>query len=237
MSFPAHGVIITAAGNSSRFNSSLSNGSVKKEFMLLDDRSVLYHATLPFLSLPNLELVIVTYQEGQQDETEVALDNLLFASEIPVMLVQGGSSRQESVLFALETMIQQAPQLDYVLIHDGARPWVSEQIIISTLAMATVFGAAAPTIPIHDAVKKVDSEGKIIDHIDRNGMVTIQTPQAFKLSEILAAHRKAALSHKTYVDDTEIFTDFGGFVGSSAGEPENKKITLAHDMGNKEVSV
>ena len=179
MSFPPHGVIITAAGTSTRFNSSNSS-SQKKEFLLLDDRSVLFHAALPFFSLPNLEFVVVTYSEGFRDETEVALDNLLFASPIPVQLVLGGATRQESVLKGLEALEHYAPNISYVLIHDGARPWVSEETIISTLAMATVFGGAAPILPVHDAVKRLDSEGKIMKHEDRTGLVTIQTPQVFR---------------------------------------------------------
>lgn len=229
MSFPLHGAIITAAGNSSRFSN--SNGvAQKKEFMLLDNRSVLYHATLPFLSLPNLCLVIVTYPEGQKEETESALDNLLFAPTVPILLVQGGTTRQQSVLFALEAMERENPSIEYVSIHDGARPWVSERLIISTLATATVFGGAAPILHIHDAVKRVDREGKIVDHLDRSGMAMIQTPQTFKLSEILKAHQEAKLSDKFYVDDTEIFTDYGGVVGSSIGKSENKKITVVDDI-------
>lgn len=229
MSFPPHGVIITAAGNSTRFNG-LNSTVRKKEFLLLDDRSVLYHAALPFFSLPNLEFVVVTYGEGLRDETEVALDNLLFASPIPVQLVVGGRTRQESVLKALEAMEHYAPNISYVMIHDGARPWVSEETIISTLAMATVFGGAAPVLDIHDAVKRVDAEGKIIGHQDRTDLVTIQTPQVFRFPEILDAHRKAAKTNRSYVDDTEIFTDYGGFVGTSSGTIENRKITVETDL-------
>lgn len=229
MSFPPHGVIITAAGTSIRFNGSNSS-SQKKEFLLLDDRSVLYHAALPFFSLPNLEFVVVTYSEGLRDETEVALDNLLFASPIPVQLVLGGKTRQESVLKGLEALEYYAPNISYVLIHDGARPWVSEETIISTLAMATVFGGAAPILPVHDAVKRIDSEGKIASHEDRSGLVMIQTPQVFRFSEILKAHRKAMSDNQSYVDDTEIFTDFGGLVGTTLGNPENRKITVTDDL-------
>ena len=229
MSFPPHGVIITAAGASTRFNGS-DHTSRKKEFFLIDDRSVLYHAALPFFSLPNLEFVVVTYTEGLRDETEVALDNLLFASPIPIRLVQGGSSRQDSVRLGLETLEQYAPQISYVMIHDGARPWVSEQTIISTLAMATVFGGAAPVLPIHDAIKRVDTEGKITAHEDRSGLVMIQTPQVFRFPEILQAHRQAEQSNRLYLDDTEIYTDFGGLVGTTWGNPENRKITVADDL-------
>jgi 2-C-methyl-D-erythritol 4-phosphate cytidylyltransferase len=235
VSFPAHGVIITAAGSSSRFNSSDNNRvKKKKEFMPLNDRSVLYHATAPFFSLPGLQIVVVTYAEGYRDEAEVALNNLLFASPVPVLLVQGGETRQQSVLLGLETLAAQAPDVRYALIHDGARPWITEQTIISTLAIATVFGGAAPVLPIHDSVKMIDREGKIVSHVDRNGMATVQTPQIFRFPEILEAHRRAATNGKTYLDDTEIFMDFGGFVGTSEGDLQNRKITVAQDIPDSE---
>ena len=235
MSFPSHGVVITAAGTSSRFNASRQTIQ-KKEFLLLDDRSVLYHASAPYFNLPGLKIVVVTHGEGQREETESALDNLMFASSVPVLLVQGGATRQESVRLGLEAMHREGPVVDYVLIHDGARPWVSEQTIIFTLAMATVFGGAAPVLHIHDAVKRVNEEGLVTEHIDRSAMVTIQTPQAFRFPMILEAHRNAISSGKRYVDDTEIFTDFGGIVGTCEGDARNRKITIEHDLIIAEVT-
>ena len=235
MSFPAHGVIITAAGTSSRFNEAGSSTLLKKEFHLLDDRSVLYHAALPFFSIPSLKFVVVTYGSGFKEETEAALDNLLFASPIPVLLIEGGETRQKSVILGLEALQVHAPDITYVLIHDGARPWVTERTIISTLATATVFGGAAPILQLHDAIKKIDSEGRITGHVDRADMVTVQTPQVFRFPEILEAHRAAIQSNKTYLDDTEIFTDFGGMVGASEGDPANRKITVSQDIQSIEV--
>ncbi len=229
MAFPAHGVVITAAGTSTRFNGNNSSQK-KKEFHLIDDRSVLYYAALPFFSIPNLEFVVVTYGAGFREETEVALDNLLFASTVPIHLVQGGETRQASVLRGLEALEQHAPTISYAMIHDGARPWVSEETIISTLAMATVFGGAAPVLPIHDSVKLVDQEGRIVEHRDRSGLVTIQTPQVFRFPDILEAHRKAQHNRRNYLDDTEIYTDFGGVVGTTVGNAENKKITVQNDV-------
>lgn len=230
MSFPSHCVIITAAGNSSRFNESNGNGQQKKEFLLLDNRTVLYHATLPFVGLPNLKAIIVTYGEGCKDETELALDNLIYTSTSPVILVQGGLTRQESVYLALQELEKKSIEAEYVLIHDGARPWIDEKTIIDTLATATVFGGAAPVLPIYEAVKKVDTDGRLKDHVDRSDLVTIQTPQAFHFKTILEAHHKAATTTKLYVDDTEIFTDFGGFVGTNIGNIKNRKITKFEDL-------
>ncbi len=230
MSFPAHGVIITAAGSSSRFNS----GAQKKEFQLLDDRSVLYYATLPFLSIPELKYLVVTYSKDLKEETELALDNLLYTYDVPIELIEGGENRQQSVLNGLQALQASQAPIDYVLIHDGARPWVKEQTIISTLATATVFGGAAPAMPLHDAIKKIDAEGQITGHLDRSSLVAIQTPQAFRFPAILQAHLEALNSTKSYYDDTEIFTDFGLRVGVCEGRRENRKITTLQDIATEE---
>jgi 2-C-methyl-D-erythritol 4-phosphate cytidylyltransferase len=228
---PSHGVVITAAGSSSRFlDSTEALNLQKKEFILLDDRSVLYHATEPFLNIPGITAVVVTYATGKLEETESALDNLLYASSVPVILIEGGSTRQESVHLALEHLSEMNLGIEFVAIHDGARPWITSEVIIRTLATANIFGGSAPILAIHDALKRVDSEGLIVDHLQRNGTVTIQTPQIFLFPMILEAHRAAVTNNKTYVDDTEIFTDFGGIVATSPGDTKNVKITTIADI-------
>jgi 2-C-methyl-D-erythritol 4-phosphate cytidylyltransferase len=232
VSFPFHGVIITAAGSSERFLQS-DSFSTKKEYVLLDNRSVLYHATLPFTLLPNCKLIVVTYPKEMRDETEVALDNLMYAIDVPIVLVEGGSTRQQSVYNGLLEMQHTSHNLEYVMIHDGARPWISEETIISTFALATVYGGAAPALSLFDALKKVNHEGIITEHIDRSGMVMVQTPQIFRYPEIVQAHEQALLSEKHYVDDTEIFTDAGHTVAMSEGDKKNIKITITQDLLDK----
>lgn len=230
MAFPSHAVIITAAGLSERFQSSHEGSVSKKEYILLDDRTVLYHALLPFLSIPSLKAVIVTYPDMYKDECESALDNLLFAPEVPIHLVVGGATRQQSVYNALSCIEEEGIDVSFVAIHDGARPFVSEPLIIETLAAASIFGAAVPGIPIYDALKHVNKEGLIDRHVDRDALVQIQTPQIFKYPEILHAHKMVAQSTKLYVDDSEIYNDAGFEVTISKGNIDNSKITTYEDI-------
>ncbi len=230
MAFPNHAVIITAAGLSERFQSSNSQVTGKKEYMLLDDRTVLYHALLPFTMIPSVQAIIVTYPQMYKDECESALDNLLFASTIPIHLVVGGPTRQKSVFNALTYIDELELDISFVAIHDGARPFVSESIIIETLATASIFGAAVPAVAIHDAVKHISKEGIIDGHIDRNALVQIQTPQIFRFPEILHCHQKVVDNNKVYVDDSEIFSESGFNVAISKGSPDNRKITTYEDI-------
>ncbi len=229
--FPLHAVIVTAAGSSARFNDE-SQGlqPVKKEFLSIDGHTVLYRSVRPFLEVPGCCLVIVTCSEGLAEETGVALEDLVAQNEIPIIITPGGETRQASVRRALEQIAVMDVPISYVAIHDGARPWIGADLIINTLATATVFGGAAPAVPIADALKRIDENGVIVEHIGRSGTVGIQTPQIFAFPQILEAHRMAAQSGKTYIDDTEIFSDFGGNVGISEGVPENRKITWQRDI-------
>lgn len=230
MQFPPFSLIVTAAGTSERFRNSSPDGTGKKEFALLDDRSVLYHAILPFTSVPSLRQIIVTYPENMKDECELALDNLLYAFQVPVFLVPGGKNRQESVRNALEHLEGYENAGEYVAIHDGARPFVSPDLIIRTIATATVVGGAIPGITIHDAVKRVDEGGFIVGPVDRTGLTAVQTPQVFRFPDILTCHKAATDAQKIYVDDSEIFTDHGYRVAICEGDPDNFKITTQEDL-------
>lgn len=231
MSFPLHAVIVTAAGSSIRFNDESPDFQpVKKEFLSIDGHTVLYRSVRPFLEIPGCCVVLVTCAEDMAEETGIALEDLVKQNEIPIIITPGGETRQESVHKALEQLAVMDIPISYVAIHDGARPWVSTDLIINTLATATVFGGAAPAVPVADALKRINENGILVEHISREGTVAIQTPQIFAFPQILEAHRLAVQSDKAYIDDTEIFADFGGAVGISEGDAENRKVTWQRDI-------
>jgi 2-C-methyl-D-erythritol 4-phosphate cytidylyltransferase len=120
--------------------------------------------------------------------------------------------------------------IEFIAIHDGARAFITLSLIIRTLATATVFGASVPAVPPIDALKIIDENGIITHHIDRSQAVGMQTPQIFRYPEIWEAHRAAHSSSKRYIDDTEIYSDFGGTVGISQGDRSNRKITWLEDI-------
>jgi len=235
MGFPEHAVIVTAAGSSDRFNKQ-GNG-VKKEYLTIDDHTVLYRSVEPFLQVPNLRAIIVTHPKGMADQCAIALEEIFDQNIIPVILVEGGEDRQESVYNALKMLRSLSLPIDYVSIHDGARCFVSSDLIIRTLATASVFGGAVPALPPTDALKGIDKNGIITSHIERTETVSVQTPQIFHYPEILTAHQSAKANAKNYVDDTQVFTDFGMSVGVCEGERENRKITFLEDIPNAEVQI
>lgn len=227
--FPSNAVIVTAAGSSQRFNSN-PNNSTKKEFASLNGHCVLYNAVEPFLDVPNLQVVLVTYKAGTLEQTRDCIKSLL-TKKIPVLFVEGGQTRQQSVFNALQTLKEHDEfSVDVVAIHDGARPFITKDVIMDCMAYAKLFGSAAPAIAVADTLVHVGEDGFIDGRLDRNGAYQIQTPQVFAWPDIYLAHEKASKSDKQYTDDTEIFTDFGKKVAIVAGSPENKKITFSKDL-------
>lgn len=229
--FPRHAVIVTAAGMSQRFSEGSGLPS-KKEFVKIDGHSVLYRSIKPFMDLPNLCAVFVTFRKGTESLTRAALEDLT-SSSIPLLLIEGGKTRQESVFNALKELYAQNNTLnaEIVSIHDGARPFVSSDTIMDCIAYAKLFGASAPGIPVRDTLVRVSEEGMISSYVERDGAYQIQTPQSFKFPDIFNAHVEAIRNGKlNYTDDTGIFRDFGGKVAVTAGSPENIKITYASDL-------
>ncbi len=227
-----HAVIITAAGSSSRFNNAQSSQGVKKEFVKFQDEAVLVRSIRPFLSVDGLVAIVVTYKKEFFDETIDCLKQLNIPSTIKPFLVRGGSTRQESVFNALQLLNEEVKNLELVSIHDGARPFVTKEVIEQCLKTASMVGGAAPALPMSDTLVQVEN-GIIVSRLDRSKIYGVQTPQTFCFSDIYKAHLAAKEKAKAgliYTDDTQIFTDYGFKVAIVNGDPKNKKITYPSDL-------
>lgn len=231
-----HAVVVTAAGSSSRFNAgTLDSSMVKKEFLSFEGLPVLAHAVKPFLEVPGLAVVVVTYKAGCLEETRNSLESLspLFeGSGVPLHFVEGGDTRQSSVFNALsflKGLWNDGIGFDLVSIHDGARPFVSRSVIEACLDVAFRCGGAAPCVPVSDTLVKV-SGGFFSGRLDRSGVCGVQTPQTFRFPDIHEAHVRARGLGSAFTDDTQVFMDFGGCVAAVAGSPRNIKITYRNDL-------
>ena len=227
-------LILLAAGSSSR----MGNG-IKKEYMPLGQGSVLSTGALCFLKACSVKVLCITHPEGRQNETEEALyqDPSIkeYLKETKLVFVKGGDTRQSSVLKALEECVPYASNDDVVLIHDGARPFVTSRIIQDTAFMAQEKGAAVPVINAVDTQKEVSSDGTISRHLVRSNIRAVQTPQGFNFRILLDCHRKAAEENHEYTDDTEIWDNYPAFTKGRKvhivdGDIKNKKITYRQDM-------
>jgi 2-C-methyl-D-erythritol 4-phosphate cytidylyltransferase/2-C-methyl-D-erythritol 4-phosphate cytidylyltransferase/2-C-methyl-D-erythritol 2,4-cyclodiphosphate synthase len=212
-------VIITAAGLSSR----MEQGG-KKELRLVDGIPVIrkcYHA---FADCSCFDAIVITHPP----EGKIAMQTALEEIAENVIWVAGGRSRQESVSNALERLAPIRPQ--FVLIHDGARPWVRPDLILAVLRGAEAHGACVPVIGVTDAPKQLEPDGSISEHLDKKVLAQAQTPQGFHFAKIREAHRVAREAGNDYSDDAEAYHRAIGSVFTVAGDPANRKITFEIDL-------
>ncbi|MDR3341835.1 MAG: 2-C-methyl-D-erythritol 2,4-cyclodiphosphate synthase [Treponema sp.] len=234
--------VICAAGSSHRM------GGVKKEYCPLgqgtiDDEgrplTVLGAATAAFAASPRIALIVIVVPPGAEKGEFAARTSLPARFLKPdawprILFVPGGSTRRVSVHHALSLLFAYQP--GYVLIHDGARPWVDADLIERTIDAVIQYKAVIPLTPLIETPKELDDAGFVRRHLRRKNVGTAQTPQGFAFPDILAAHEKAAereLGEQVeYTDDAEVWGEFAGPVAVIPGSPGNRKITVPEDLGS-----
>jgi len=144
-----------------------------------------------------------------------------------VEIVRGGEKRQDSVWQGFRTLAPSTPEV--VLVHDGARPLVSAELIGRVIAAARTDGAAVPVLPIEDTLKEV-REGRVAGTVDRTLLVRAQTPQGFRF-DVLTKALDAARRDRFYgTDEASLVERIGLTVTAVAGDPRNIKITTPVDI-------
>ena len=253
-------IIITAAGASTRFG-----GNRKKEFLCYNGGTVLSGSIKTFLSLydtllnENFQIknLVVTSPVGKTEE----MKNIIFQdkkaeqllSKVNFNIVEGGSSRQESVYNALKFLrsrinsdnhevnansreVSNLIEKELVLIHDGARPFVTEEEIKRVIEAALESGAAIPGIEPTDTFKVVDDNDYIISHPVRKNLRAVQTPQGFYYEKLFSAYQKiierdGIQKLSEFTDDAQIWGEFFDSIKIVKGEKSNIKITYPSDLG------
>lgn len=228
-------LVVTAAGSSERFNSGKTT-KVKKEYLKVGEHTVIWNAVKPFLAFPSLKTIVITIPQGQEEAMREALGALLAEIAVPCLFVEGGNSRTQSVKNAILALDSGVVPFDYIAIHDGARPFVTEDIIQEALEGAETYGGAAPGLVVSDAVKRIGKNGLVEENLDRTGMVRVQTPQIFERQTITTMYREAAAG-AMLPDDIELFTVKGGKCVITRGSETNRKITFLDDIPDAEAQI
>ncbi len=195
---------------------------IDKSKLLLDlcGKTVIERSVEAFLNLAVIDEIIVVCRECDVEE----FSRLLPDEE--VSFVVGGATRQESVRNAVETI----DECDYIIIHDGARPLVSQNTILKTLDEAQISQAAATGVYVKDTIKVIDKDLNIVDTPERSSLISIQTPQIFDFSVYKKALEKATEQKKDFTDDCRLVENLGLQVKTVIGEYENLKITTKSDV-------
>lgn len=210
--------ILPAAGRSSRFGDQFR----KKPFVELDGRAIWLRAIEPFLNHPDVvQLIVVVSADDHEWFVDKYRPNLAF-SDIKVVI--GGAERADSVLAGLS---QVREEVDYVAVHDAARPFATKQLLTEVLAAAHGTGAAIPALSIKGTIKRVH-EGLIEETVSREGLWEAQTPQVFRKELLLQAYSQR--DGVTATDEAQLIEAMGHSVHVVEGEVTNLKITTKQDL-------
>ena len=165
------------------------------------------------------EILVVTRNDLIEPIKDLCRNEKKFVCAVP-----GGSTRAESVINGLR-----AVETEFAAIHDGARPFVTPEIIDAAVEAAVQLGAAAPAVPVKDTIKVAETQ-KILSTPDRRTLFAVQTPQVFKRVQILAALEQALKDGVPLTDDCSAAENAGMPVYLTKGSNENIKITTPVDL-------
>lgn len=202
-------LLLTCAGKGERAGQKQNKLLVK-----VNDKTCLERAIEPFINSGLIDEIVITASKNDFDTVK----NLAPTATV----VLGGNTRTESVKNGLNKV-----KSDIVLIHDGARPFTCARIINDCIESVKAHGSALVAMPSRDTI--CTSDGEIITAYNgKNGLYSVQTPQAFYTKDIILAYEKAG--DKTFNDDGEVYREFIGDLYLVKGETENVKITYPEDM-------
>jgi len=142
-------------------------------------------------------------------------------------IIPGGAERQDSVYAGLKAL---GPKMDLVLIHDGARPFITPDLIDRIVAETRVLKAVVAAIPVRDTIKEIGEDGRVLKTLNRDRLWEIQTPQGFHYSVLLKAYEKAFEDRYYGTDDAALVERLGIEVKVVPGSRFNLKITTPEDL-------
>lgn len=215
--------IIVAAGSGRRFGAKEG-----KQFVKLCGLPMVAWSIMAFDEAPSIGQIVLVCPPGRTDEMrEKVLSQI--AVTTPVVLVEGGASRQESSLHGIKA---QDPKLPFTAIHDGARPLITTATIENVLAYVRCNRGLAGAVcahPVTDTLKIVEKDA-IVSTPDRSLFWAVQTPQVFRYKRILMYHEAAASEGYVGTDDASLAEHYGGHVRCVRSPRSNIKVTLPEDM-------
>lgn len=221
--------ILLGAGLGKRFSDGLSKeGSVPKQFQMLDNKPVFVYPMLSLISLGCFRQIIFTVPKAYQ-----ALAHEQILKFVPkeyqkmIRVVVGGERRQDSSRIALEAMEETHALPDRVLIHDACRPFLSEELLnnIKNSLFDRSYGAWIPVVPVVDTLKRVENH-QVVETIDRSIVHRVQTPQIFEYTVIRSLYEKLReAGDPDFTDDASLCEYYGIPVGAFPGDVRNIKLT------------
>lgn len=218
---PADGsvpVIVVAAGSSTRMN------GINKQTALLCGVPLIIRTLMQFEKCSKISNIILVVKPDDVFSMQQLADG--YSIKKLSDIVCGGESRQQSVKNGLERLPENA---ETVLIHDGARPFVTDEIICSVVSALGTHNAVTCAVKLKDTVKRVDENGNVLSTPDRNTLVAVQTPQGVNVSDYRAA-LESSVDLGRFTDDMSVMEAAGHKPFTVPGSYENIKVTTPEDI-------
>ena len=217
------GVVIVAGGSGSRVG-----GEELKQFRWIAGKPMLLHSVQAFMAHPAVVNVVCVLPSSHAADPPP----WLFQCDIERLMISvGGRTRMESVYNGLQDLADEA---EIVLVHDAARPLVTDETIDRVIAEARAGHGALAALPVVDTIKEVDERGRVKRTVPREGLWRAQTPQGFPRTLLWDAHRRARKEGVDATDDAALVERFGGEVVVVRGSERALKITEAADFARAE---
>jgi 2-C-methyl-D-erythritol 4-phosphate cytidylyltransferase len=221
---PPFAVILPAAGSASRFG-----GPLNKVLAPLCGVPVIVHSLRAFLSRPDVAAVVIPTSDSAMLRDAPSPELARCLKDRRVTLCPGGATRAQSVRRGLERVPQ---DVEWVAVHDAARPLVSQELVTRTLAAAVEHGAAVGALPVGQTVKEADGPlpAKVARTVPRSRLWAVQTPQVMRRADLLRAFDACPLPPEQVTDDVQLIELAGGSVWLVPGDEWNLKVTTQTDL-------
>lgn len=210
--------ILLAAGTGSRMKKKKN-----KVYLYVGNNSLMQWCLMHMQQIEDLHEIIVVVAEGEESVAQYHIDAL--SLPVPVKIVKGGATRQESALAGLKAVEAK----DIVLIHDGARPMADCDLYDRIVAGTKEYGAVVPAVPVKNTIK-VAQDGIVEQTLPRSVLYGTQTPQGFKYDLLMEAHEFALENFFEGTDDASLVEFMGKTVHIIEGDYKNCKITTPEDL-------
>jgi 2-C-methyl-D-erythritol 4-phosphate cytidylyltransferase len=216
---PSFAVILPAAGKSSRFR----DQHYKKPFVPLENRPVWLHAAEKFTNRSDVKqtLLVISPEDREAFQSKIGANAALLGIEI----VDGGAERADSVASALARV---QSDIDFVAVHDAARPCLADEWIEAVFTAAVKSGAAILAAPVSGTLKRVAGDKTIVETVSREGLWEAQTPQVFRRQLLVDAYARRGTLPAT--DDAQLVERLGQKVTVVPSSTMNLKITTKEDL-------
>lgn len=213
--------IIVAGGSGKRMES-----PIKKQFITLRNKEILAYTIEAFQKSQVDEIIVVT---GQEDIEKVKTDIVLKYDFNKVRhIVEGGKERQDSVYNGLLAVSE---DISYVMIHDGARPFISQGVLKQAIDKTLQYNATVVAVPVKDTIKRINTDTNTIKKtLPRQELYAAQTPQSFSKDLLLKAYAFAKEKNLAVTDDSSIVEAYGHPVHIVLGDYTNIKMTTPEDL-------